>query len=160
VLEFVREKRAAFLPYYAVRGVAGEGRPIIRESGERFKLGAKLHLVGVDDGKTLLYQELAAGTDPDSPSFGHYRVHFPRHLELEYFQQLVSERVKIEFVGGFPKRKWVRPSGARNEALDTFVGAMAARYALTLDYEARRAQLSGTAKVDGLGALADLFRKG
>lgn len=160
VLEFVREKRASFLPYYAVRGVPGEGRPIIRESGERFKLGAKLHLVGVDDGKTLLYQELAAGNDPDSPSFGRYRVHFPRHLDLEYFQQLVSERVKIEFVGGFPKRKWVRPSGARNEALDTFVGAMAARYALTIDYEARRAQLSGSARVAGLGALAELFKKG
>lgn len=159
VLEFVREARSAFKPYYAVRGVPGEGRPIIRESQERFKLGAKLHLVGVDDGKTALYNELATAPDPDVPGSG-YRVHFPRHLDLEYFQQLVTERVKVEFVNGFPRRKWVNPSGKRNEALDTFVGAMAARYAISVDYEHRRAQLSGTQQKMSLGDIADLFKKG
>lgn len=159
VLEFVREQRAAFRTFYAVRGVSGEGKPIIRESGEKFKMGAKLHLVGVDDGKTLLYQELAARPDPDNPKLGAYRVHFPRHLERDYFEQLVSERVKVEFVGGYPRRKWVLPSGARNEALDTFVGAMAARYAITIDYEARRSQLSGLVKPATLGSLSDLFKK-
>lgn len=160
VLEFVRENRAAFRTYYAVRGIAGEGKPIIRESGEKFKFGAKLHLVGVDDGKSILYQKLAAGADPESDSFGQHRVHFPRHLDLDYFEQLVSERVKIEFVGGYPRRKWVLPSGKRNEALDTFVGAMAARYAITIDYAARRQQLETDAKPASLGSLADLFRKG
>lgn len=158
VLEFVREARAAFKPYYAVRGVPGPGRPIIRESQERFKLGAKLHLVGVDDGKTALYNELAAAPDPKLPGSG-YRVHFPRHLDLAYFQQLVVERVKIEFVNGSPRRKWVNPSGKRNEALDTFVGAMAARYAIVVDYEHRRARMTGEAKKVDFGAIADLFKR-
>lgn len=159
VLEFVREGRAAWKPYYAVRGMPGEGRAIIRESGERFKLGAKLHLVGIDDGKTLLYQELAARIDPDIPN-SRIRVHFPRHYELDYFQQLISERVKVEFVAGRPRRKWVLPSGKRNEALDTFVGAMAARYALVIDYESRRQQLTNTAKKTDFASIADLFKRG
>jgi phage terminase large subunit GpA-like protein len=159
VLEFVREAKAAFKPYYAVRGVAGEGKPIIRQSDERFKFGAKLHLVGVDDGKTLLFQELAAKPDPDIPG-SHYRVHFPRHLEPDYFEQLVgSERLKVEFVGGWPKRRWVPVAGRRNEALDTFVGAMAARYALSIDYEARRRQLLGEVAVRSLADLADVFQR-
>lgn len=159
VLEFVREARAAFRPYYAVRGVSGEGKPIIRQSEERFKFGAKLHLVGVDDGKSILFQEIAARPDPERPG-SHYRVHFPRHLDLDYFRQLVaSERLKVEYVAGWPKRKWVPVSGVRNEALDTFVGAMAARYALSIDYEARRAQISGQTRVKSLGDLAEAFKR-
>lgn len=159
VLEFVREAKAGFKPFYAVRGVPGEGRPIIKQSEERFKLGAKLHLVGVDDGKKILFQEIAARPDDDIPG-SRYRVHFPRHLELDYFEQLVaSERLKIEYVGGWPKAKWIKVSGKRNEALDTFVGAMAARYAITIDYESRRAQISGNVKVKSLGDLADAFKR-
>lgn len=159
VLEFVREARAAWKPYYAVRGVAGEGRPIWRESEQRFKLGAKLHIVGVDDGKTTAFQELAARPDPEIPG-SHYRVRFPRHLDLDYFQQLVaSERLKVEFVAGWPKRKWVPVSGTRNEVLDTFVGAMAARYSMSIDYAARRQQVSGEVKLRSLGDLADAFKR-
>ncbi len=158
VLNFVRDARAAFKPFYAVRGMAGEGRPIIRESREKFKQGAVLHLVGVDDGKTHLYNELAAQPDPEVPGSG-YRVHFPQHYELSYFEQLIAEKVKVEFVNGRPRRKWVNPSGKRNEALDTFVGAMAARYAMVIDFEQRRAQLAGKVEKVSFSAIAGMFKR-
>lgn len=158
VLEFVREARAAWKPFYATKGKDGHGRPIIIESDEKFKRGAKLYIVGVDDGKTHTYASLAARPDEDGK--GSYRVHFARHLEMGYFEQLVSERVKIEYVAGRPVRKWVLPSGKRNEALDTFVLAMAARFALPgIDYHARAAARAGdTKKVDG-AFLASLMKR-
>lgn len=157
VLEFCREAAAAWKPYYATKGVDGQGRPIWKESAEKFRLGAKLYLVGVDDGKTTLYQELAVRPDKDT-GVRRYRVHFPAHLELDYFEQLVAERVKIEFVAGRPRRRWILPGGKRNEALDTFVLAMAARYRFAaVDYEARRAAMQGTARPADYGKLAEMF---
>ncbi len=158
VIEFVRAARAAWKPYYATKGKDGPGRPIIIESDQKFKRDAKLHIVGVDDGKTTTYASLAAR--PDETGKGEYRVHFARHLEMAYFEQLVSERVRIEFANGRPVRKWVLPSGKRNEALDTFVLAAAARFALPgIDYHARAAARVGeTKKVDG-AFLAGLIKR-
>lgn len=150
VMAFCRSRREAFRPFYAVKGAEGQGRPLWRESDEKFKLGAKLYISGVDDGKTALYQELAV-TEP-AP-----RVHFPRHLALEYFQQLVAERVKIDFVAGRPKRKW-QSNGRRNEALDTFVGAVAVRHAIQINWAARLAARSRpTGQAQTYGSLAQLF---
>lgn len=157
VLEFVRIRRQAFRPFYAVKGVAGQGRQLWRESGEKFKAGAKLYLSGVDDGKTTLMQELAAGPTKDDPTL-RFRVHFPAHLEEGYFKQLVeSERVRVEYVNGRPVRKWVQLSGRRNEALDTFVGCMAVRHALSINYEARLQARSGTSRQLSGADLARLF---
>ena len=157
VLEFVREKRASFKPYYATKGVGGWGRPIIQESKEKFSRGARLHILGVDDGKATAYQELATRPNTDTGTKD-YRVHFPRHLERTYFEQLLGEVIKIEYQNGRPVPKWYPRPGVRNEALDCFVGAMAARYTLSVDYAARRAGFDGTkAKVDG-AAIASLFK--
>ena len=159
VLDFCREASSAWKPYFAGKGVRGEGRPLWKESAEKFKLGAKLYIVGVDDGKTTLYQELAVRPDKDS-GIEHFRVHFPAHLEIDYFEQLISERVKITYPAGRPKREWVLPGGKRNEALDCFVGAMAARARIPIiDYHARRDAMQGTAKQVDYGDLAQLFKK-
>ncbi len=159
VLDFARERRAAFRQVYAVKGVSGFGQPIWRQSEQKFSLGAKLHLVGVDDGKTTLYQELASQPTAENPE-ARVRVHFPRHLPLDYFEQLVAERIRVEYVNGRPVRKWVLPTGKRNEALDTAVGAMAARYSLSVDYEARRAARQDDAPKISMSGLAQLFKKG
>ncbi len=149
-MTFVTARRAAFRPFYAVKGVDGFGRPLWKESEAKFKLGAKLHISGVDEGKTGLYQELMV-TEP------RYRVHFPRHLDLDYFRQLVSEVIKVEYKAGRPYPSWHLPSGKRNEALDTFVGAVAVRQALSIDYAARLAAIAGTAKPVSYDDLAKMF---
>jgi len=149
-MSFVTSRRAAFRPIYAVKGVDGFGRPLWKESEAKFKLGAKLHISGVDEGKSRLYQELAV-TEP------RYRIHFPRHLDLDYFRQLVSEVIKVEYKAGRPHPSWHLPSGKRNEALDTFVGAVAVRQALSIDYEGRRSAISGTATTASYADLAQMF---
>ncbi len=111
--------------------------------------------------QVVLYQELAAAPDPAVPG-SKYRVHFPRHLELPYFKQLVAERVKITFKAGRPRREW-QANGRRNEALDTFVGAVAVRHSLSLNYAARlaaRNQSSGDDLGTRFEALAGLFKRG
>jgi phage terminase large subunit GpA-like protein len=158
VMEFVREQRAAYRQFYAGKGVGGPGRPIIRESEQKFGRGARLHIIGVDDGKTVTYQELATRPDPET-GVRSYRVHFPRHLERSYFEMLLGEVVKVKFINGRAVREWVPKPGVRNEALDTFVGAMAARYAMSIDYEGRRQALSGTRQHVTGATIADLFKK-
>lgn len=156
VMEFVREQRAGFRPYYATKGMGGWGRPLILESREKFSRGARLHILGVDDGKATVYKEVATRPNPETGE-GHYRVHFPRHLEKTYFEQLLGEVVKFEIVAGRPVPKWKPKPGVRNEALDCFVGAMAARYTLSVDYAARRAAADGRqTKIDG-AVIAGLF---
>lgn len=157
VLDFCRTRRAAFRPFYAVKGVGGFGRPLWRESEERFKFGAKLYLSGVDDGKTVAYQDLATGPTPDNEHIRH-RVHFPRHLDMEYFEQLVAERIKIAYQAGRATRSWVAIR-KRNEALDTFVGCMAVRHTLSIDYEARRAAMTGASQAPDYSKIAALFKK-
>lgn len=159
VMEFVRAARSAFKPYYATKGVHGQGRELMKESEQKFKLGAKMHLVGVDDGKTMLYHELAVVPN-EKAGIQRYRVHFPTHLKINYFEQLVSETVTIAYRNGRPVRKWVPPSGGkRNEALDTFIYAMAARAPLAIDYARRRADRQGTAKKFNGASLSQLFKR-
>lgn len=153
VLEFCREQRVAFRPFYAVKGVSGFGRALWKESEEKFKRGARLYLSGIDDGKQMTFQEVAV-VDPRP------RVHFARHLEIGYFEQLIeSEKIKAEIKAGRPVPKWMPVPGKRNEALDTFVGAMAVRYSLSIDYEARRNAMSGTARAAGYADIATMFKR-
>ena len=156
VIEFVRTRRAAFRPFYAVKGTDGHGKPLWREAEEKFKFGAKLYLSGVDDGKTQLYQELAVREDPEKGR--RVRVHFPRKQALpdNFFEQLVSERVKFEIKAGKPVPTWHLPSGKRNEALDCFVGNIAMRSSLSVDYAARRRNMTGERRKN---AYSDLFRR-
>lgn len=153
VYSFTAAARAAFKPYYSIKGVKGQGRPIWKESAERLKQGGKLYIVGVDDAKTMTYHNVTV-TEP-AP-----RVHFPAHLQLDYFKQLLAEVVIVEYQAGLPVRKWDLPRGRRNEALDTFVYATAARHALSIDYDARAAAMRGTVKpAASVSGLIDAFKK-
>jgi phage terminase large subunit GpA-like protein len=152
VMEFVRQRKAQFRSFFAVKGMPGFGRPLWRESEEKFKLGAKLYLSGIDDGKTVTYSELAV-------VMPRVRIHLPRHVQRGYLEQLISERIKIEYRAGRPQPSWHLPSGRRNEALDCFVGCQAVRCAVSVDLDARRAQLAGTSKTMDFAALAGLFKR-
>lgn len=160
VLNFVNEQRAMLRPFYAVKGVPGFGRPLFAESSDKFKLGAKLHLSGIDDGKTMTFQELAARPDPKTGE-GKHRVHFPRHLELSYFEMLLAERVKIETKAGRAVPRWVKVKD-RNEALDTFVGCIAIRHSphcKGIDLALLRDQMSGKKHEISGSDLAALFKR-
>jgi phage terminase large subunit GpA-like protein len=61
-------------------------------------------------------------------------IHFPvsEVINQNYFDQLTSEQVVTRKKEGRPYRVWVLPPKKRNEALDTFVLALAARSALPI----------------------------
>ena len=148
VYEFARSAQAMFKPHYAIKGVDGQGRPIWTRSEMRIKGGGKLYIVGVDDAKTEIYGQLAK--QEAGPGY----VHFAGHLDLDWFKQLVVERILIVYKSNVAKRVWDCPRGKRNEALDCLVYATAARYSMEIDFAARRHYL--IQKEEDQPTLADL----
>lgn len=101
-------------------------------SSEEHKRGLKVVSVGTARIKSELYQRLrlpvpATGA-ADPPGF----VHFPE-LDDTFFRQLTAERIEVHVVRGYPRERWVKDPGARNEALDCFAYANAAAAACGLD---------------------------
>jgi phage terminase large subunit GpA-like protein len=112
----------------AVKGQAVQGKPIlgrpteqdVNHRGKTIKGGVKLWPMGSDTAKGVIYARFRI-TEP-GPGY----VHFPQGLPDGEFAELVSEKVVTRYVKGFARREWVKDPGARNEALDCFVMALAA----------------------------------
>lgn len=111
----------------AVKGRAGPW-PIWPKRASRSKTNHQIFLVGVDTAKDALYGRLKIMT----PGPGY--VHFPagEGFDKSYFKQLTAEKVQTRFKEGRPYRVWVLSKGVRNEALDTFVYALAAMKSLPI----------------------------
>jgi phage terminase large subunit GpA-like protein len=120
----------------ACKGQAVGGKPVlgpgklvdIDHRGIKIEQGVKLWPLGVDTGKTRLYNRLGVmlrayreHTDP-----GVSRIHFPAGIPDTYFEQLVAEKLRSRLLpSGFRKAEWIKPSDKANEALDCWVGAYA-----------------------------------
>lgn len=112
---------------FAIKGRQGS-HPIWPIRGKKTKKSeqAKVFIIGVDTAKDTLFSAFAI-TKPESPRY----VAFAADLPDEYFRQLTVERRKTKTnQQGRAIRQWVKPSGARNEALDCFCYAVAALEAL------------------------------
>lgn len=114
--------------YLAVKGSSQAARPILGKpsdvdvdyKGTRIKRGARVWPIGTDTAKTLIYGRLRL----TAPGPGY--VHFSHELEVDYYDELTSERLRTKYIKGRPYLEWVKPAGKRNEGLDTFVYALAA----------------------------------
>lgn len=104
---------------YAIKGVGGEGRPIIGKPSKNNIGKIKLFPVGVDTAKLLLFSRFRIS----EPGPGY--CHFPIGREDEYFKQLTAEKIATRYHKGFAKREFVK-TRTRNEALDVRVYAMSA----------------------------------
>jgi phage terminase large subunit GpA-like protein len=104
---------------YAIKGVGGEGRPIIGKPSKNNIGKIKLFPVGVDTAKLLLFSRFRIS----EPGPGY--CHFPVGREDEYFKQLTAEKIATRYHKGFAKREFVK-TRTRNEALDVRVYAMSA----------------------------------
>ena len=123
------------------------GRPSrqdVNARGKIIKNGVSLYLIGADTAKHLLYQRLA--DDAEKPP-AERKIRFPQDLESSYYDQLVSETYNPR------KKRWEKKQGKRNEALDTWVLALAASHHPELylhkwrasDWAARAAMLQDAA---------------
>jgi phage terminase large subunit GpA-like protein len=127
VLAFTRSRRGRRI--FACRGVAGP-RPIWPGRASRAKTGDIIYNLGVDSAKDAVYARLnIAPPEPGSRKPGF--IHFPsaENFGPEYFEQLNAERRQVRKRMGQNYIAWVQIR-ERNEALDTFVGALAMRKSL------------------------------
>src|SRR6185295_13915573 len=106
---------------FAVKGSSQPGRPLVgRRPTTNNRYGVRLFLLGVDTAKDAIYQRLRITT----PGPAYY--HFPDWATDEYYRQVAAEKIVRKQVNGRWIRRYELPRGARNEALDCEVYALAA----------------------------------
>jgi phage terminase large subunit GpA-like protein len=115
----------------AGKGAAG-ARPPLQASHQKARGVGRLMIVGVDGLKAALASRLARGSS----------IRFSDTLEAVWFEQLASERRTLRYVRGQPVRRFERIPGRRAEALDCVVYGLAARHALTINWDSREADLA------------------
>ena len=114
---------------FAIKGIGGEGKPIIGRPSKNNIGKINLFPVGTDTAKELLFARLKI----DEPGPGY--CHFPLDRQEEYFRMLTAEKKVLRYFKGRPKREWVK-TRQRNEALDCRVYAMAALQVMGINIEA------------------------
>ncbi|WP_444885987.1 phage terminase large subunit family protein [Microbulbifer sp. PSTR4-B] len=133
VYAYVKERESEGRVFAIKGGKDPTGPPVRRPS--RDNLGnVDLYTLGSNTIKTRIARRLKI-TESDKPGF----IHFPQsdEFEVDYFQQLTAEKGMKVIYNGHPVIWFRKPhSGIRNEALDTFVYAMAALFILNPDMEA------------------------
>lgn len=125
VLAYVRDRqRRGFI---AVKGASTPGKPIINRPskldltirGRTIKHGAEGWLVGADTAKHLIFTRL--GADGKKVLAHERSIQFAAGLDPSFYNQLTAE------IWDPSRRKWIKQR-PRNEALDTFVYALAAAH--------------------------------
>jgi len=114
---------------FAIKGVGGEGKPIIGRPSKNNIGKINLFPVGTDTAKELLFARLKI--NEAGPGY----CHFPLEREEEYFKMLTAEKKVLRYFKGRPKREWIK-TRQRNEALDCRVYAMAALQVMGINIEA------------------------
>lgn len=126
---------------FAIKGDDGI-RPIFPKSPSKTKTGHNIYIVGTDTAKDAIQNRLLIKRNDTGPSPGY--IHFPiadvaaGKWDDNYFEQLTSEQAVTRYREGRASRVWVPiRAGIRNEALDTFVYALAARQAVPVSLQQR-----------------------
>lgn len=124
VYEYCHKRMAARI--YPIKGVGGDGIPLITTYSTKNRYGVPLFRLGVDSGKDTIVSDLKQENSndlrycsfPSDPSKGYTK---------EYFRKLTAEMKVAKTVKGRVKFQWVlRPGHKRNEAFDCRNYALAA----------------------------------
>lgn len=126
---------------FAIKGIGGEGKPIIGRPSKNNIGKINLFPVGVDTAKELVYARLKMKEE------GAGYCHFPLGRNEEYFRMLTAEKKVIKYFKGRPRREWVKIR-QRNEALDCRVYATAALAVLNINMDAVAKQAQNKVQSD------------
>jgi phage terminase large subunit GpA-like protein len=127
VYDFVRPREGRRI--FAIKGMAGEDRPIVSRPTRNNIGKIRLFTLGVDNIKSLIFARLRLQSE------GAGYCHFPNDRPDEYFKQLASsEKIVTKYHKGFPRREFVK-TRTRNEALDCRVYAIGALAILNLNLD-------------------------
>lgn len=128
---------------FAIKGSSIAGKVLVSRPSIANRMRVKLFSIGTDTAKEMIYSRLKI------TELGPGYCHFPINYDAEYFKQLTAEKIVTYYNKGFPTRKWEKPAGKRNEALDCRVYALAALYILNPNLELlANKMLEQTAKVE------------
>ena len=138
VIDFTRKSNRTV---WAIKGIAGQGRPIFPASASRYKSfkGNRYYQVGVDTAKERIYAQLKL----DKVGAGY--CHFPVGYDDVYFDGLTSEEYEVKYKRGHPYKIWRVKRGRRNEQLDCRVYATAARFSIKTDMAKRYERMAEVA---------------
>ena len=114
---------------FAIKGIGGEGKPIVGRPSKNNIGKINLFPVGTDTAKELIFARLKIR------DFGPGYCHFSSQNSEEYFRMLTSEKKVTRYFKGRPRREWIKIR-QRNEALDCRVYATAAFSILNINIDA------------------------
>jgi len=107
-------KKHAGRRVFAIKGVGGEGKPMVGRPSKNNIGRVSLFPVGVHTVKDMLFARLRINDHSEG------QIYFSDKLDDEYFEQLTSEKVVTRYSKGFQRREYVKRR-RRNEALDCLV---------------------------------------
>ena len=113
---------------FAIKGVGGEGKPIVGRPSKSNIGKVNLFPIGVDTTKEVVMARLRI----KEPGEGY--CHFPVGRPEEYYRMLTSEKRVVKYYKGRPRNEWIK-TRTRNEALDCRVYGTAALSILNLNLE-------------------------
>lgn len=119
---------------FAIKGIAGEGKPIIGRPTKSNIGKIPLVPVGVHTTKELVFARMRVAEGEAG------RCHWPMKYGPDYFQQLTAEKEVTRYHKGFKRTEFIKIR-ARNEALDCRVYATAALELANVDLNAWRRRL-------------------
>ena len=111
---------------FAIKGMGGAGVPYIRNPSKNNRVKTNLFIIGVDAGKTSIYQRLEVKTH--GPNYCHFPSNPEAGYDENYFKGLTAEKKVVRFVKGHLKEYWEikDKEHKRNEPLDLRNYALAA----------------------------------
>ena len=118
-----------------LKGASRPNRPIISAKpsaqeidwgGQRDPTGAELWMVGTDVAKDWIFARIELPAGPGA-------LHFHKHIDQAWFEQLLAERKIQKLRGGNVVEVWHKDAHVRNEALDLCVYSLAIAFKLRLD---------------------------
>lgn len=115
VYRFCKKRTARNI--FAIKGRGGADVPYISKPTTSNRVKAPLFTIGVDTGKSLLYQRLEV--DEPGPNYCHFPAEEEKGYDEEYFKGLTSEKMVLTYKKGVAQYIWVKKTAhARNEPFD------------------------------------------
>lgn len=140
VYDFARKHKGRV---FAIKGMAGTGRPIVSRPSTSNQGKVPLYTVGTDTCKELIFFSRLRQTE-SGPGYCHFPADPETGYDDRYFQMLTNEKAITKHKAGVPYRAWI--AKGRNEALDCRVYNMAAREILNPNYAMIKKNLIPTEK--------------
>lgn len=146
VYKFVKSRLSRFI--FATKGSSGGyGEPLVSRPRKSGVHAVPLFMIGTTTAKEIVYSRLQITTP--GPGYMHFPKDPKRGYDAAYYRQLTAEECMVTWKAGRKVKKFVNPSGRRNEALDIRCMALAARELrnpdfVTLAEQARQSEMDFT----------------